>query len=137
MIKIQALEGLPYVKANIPAGLSNSELFTYLKDRVIYKHDPRGIELVHTPHSLFEDNYHGTPGAGDCDDFTTLSIAALKAQGVPENSIDVVLTGRNKYNARHIYLAVNGQPFDLTNDQIGEERTYPYKQVIPLPLLSI
>jgi len=137
MIKLQAMEGLPYVKKNIPAGLNNEQLFNYLKDRVIYKHDPKGIELVHTPVSLFEDNYHGKSGAGDCDDFTMLSIAALKAQGVPESKIDVVLTGRNKRQPRHIYLAVDGQPFDLTNDQIGEERTYPYKQLIPLPLLSI
>jgi len=130
MIKRQALESIPYVRSNIPKGMDTKEIFDYLKERVTYKHDPKGIELVHTPKSLFEDNFHGKPGYGDCDDFTTLGIAALKASGIPEAKIDVVLTGRKKYTPRHIYLAVDGTPFDLTNDQLGEERKYPYKQSI-------
>jgi hypothetical protein len=44
----------------------------------------------------------------------------------------VVLTGRNNKVPRHIYLNVDGTFFDLTNDIFGEERTYPYKQEIPL-----
>ena len=121
------------MKKQMPAYLSEPrDLFYYLKDRVTYKHDPKGIELIHTPQSLFEDNYHGKPGAGDCDCFTALSIAALKAMGVPEAKIKVCLTGRSKTVPRHIYLSVNNTPFDLTNDLYGEERPYPYKQEIPL-----
>lgn len=135
MIKRQALEGVPYMRKHLPSGMDREELFDYLKNRITYKHDPKGIELVHTPKSFFEDNFHGSPGSGDCDDFSVLGIAALKAQGVPEGKINVVLTGRSKKTPRHIYLSVDGQIFDLTNDRIGEERTYPYKQEIPLPLL--
>jgi hypothetical protein len=47
----------------------------------------------------------------------------------------VALTGRSKRVPRHIYLRVDDQPFDLTNDQIGEERQYPYIQTIPLKFL--
>lgn len=135
MIKRQAAEGVPYMRNKLPAGMSRRQLFNYLKDRVTYKHDPKGIELVHTPQSFFEDNYHGKNAHGDCDDFTAVAIAALKAQGIPESRINVVLTGRSKNNPRHIYLNIDGLPFDLTNDNIGEERTYPYKQEIPLILL--
>lgn len=135
MIKAQALEGLPYVKKEIPGKMKPDELFDYLKDRVTYRNDPKGIELVHTPQTLFEDNYHGKPGAGDCDDFSMLSIAALKAQGVPEKDINIVLTGKSRKTPKHIYLSVNGTPFDLTNSYYGQERTYPYKQEIPLKLL--
>ena len=135
MIKRQALEGVNYMRKRLPAGMDREELFDYLKERITYKHDPKGIELVHTPKSFFEDNYHGLEAHGDCDDFSVVGIAALKAQGVPEGKINVVLTGRSKKTPRHIYLAVDGQPFDLTNDRIGEERSYPYKQEIPLPLL--
>lgn len=132
MIKAQAIEGVPYMRSQLPGKMDREELFDYLKERITYKHDPKGIELVHTPQSFFEDNYHGKPAHGDCDDFSTIGIAALKAQGIPESKINVVLTGRSKRTPRHIYLSVDGQPFDLTNDRIGEERTYPYKQEIPL-----
>ena len=132
-LKGQALEGVNYMRKKIPSYINKpQDLYYFLKDNVTYKHDPRGIELIHTPESFFEDNYHGKPGAGDCDDFTATSIAALKAIGTPEAKINVVLTGRNKKIARHIYLSVNGTPFDLTNDIYGEERNYPYKQEIPL-----
>jgi hypothetical protein len=130
---MQALEGVGYMKRKIPAYIEKpQDLFYYLKDNTTYKHDPKGIELIHTPQSFFEDNYHGKPGAGDCDDFTATGIAALKAIGVPEAKIKVVLTGRNNKVPRHIYLNVDGTPFDLTNDIFGEERSYPYKQEIPL-----
>jgi len=132
-LKNQSLEGVSYMRNKLPAYLSEpSDLFYFLKDRVTYKHDPKGIELIHSPQTLFEDNYHKKPGAGDCDDFSMLSIAALKAMGVPEAQIKVCLTGRSKKVPRHIYLSVKGTPFDLTNDLYGEERTYPYKQEIPL-----
>jgi hypothetical protein len=130
---MQALEGVSYMKRKIPRYIEKpQDLFYYLKDNTTYKHDPKGIELIHTPQSFFEDNYHGKPGAGDCDDFTATGIAALKAIGVPEAKIKVVLTGRNNKVPRHIYLNVDGTPFDLTNDIFGEERSYPYKQEIPL-----
>jgi len=132
-LKSQSLEDIGYMKKQLPSYLAEPrDLFYYLKDKVTYKHDPKGIELIHSPKSLFEDNYHGVPGAGDCDCFTALSISALKAMGVPDAKINVVLTGRSKTVPRHIYLSVNNTPFDLTNDLYGEERPYPYKQEIPL-----
>ena len=135
-LKRQSLEGVDFMKKQMPAYLSEPrDLFYYLKDKVIYKHDPKGIELIHSPQTLFHDNYHGEPGAGDCDDFSMLSIAALKAMGIPEAKIKVCLTGRSKKVPRHIYLSVNNTPFDLTNDLYGEERSYPYKQEIPLSRL--
>ena len=135
-LKNQSIEGVGYMKKQIPSYLSEPrDLFYYLKDKITYQHDPKGIELIHSPQSLFEDNYHGKPGAGDCDCFTALSIAALKAMGVPEAKIKVCLTGRSKTVPRHIYLSVNNTPFDLTNDLYGEERPYPYKQEIPLKRL--
>ena len=132
-LKNQALEGVQYMRAKVPAYIEKpQDLYYFLKDNVTYKHDPKGIELIHTPQSFFEDNYHGKSGAGDCDDFTATSIAALKAIGIPEAKINVVLTGRSRKIPRHIYLSVNGIPFDLTNDIFGEERKYPFKQEIPL-----
>jgi hypothetical protein len=133
MIKRQAMEGIPYMKQNVPAGVhSPQDLFILLKDCTTYRHDPKGIELVHTAKSFFEDNYHGISGAGDCDDFTSIGISGLKAIGIPSNQIKIVLTGRNPKIAKHIYLKVKETPFDLTNMFYGEERQYPYYQEIPI-----
>lgn len=133
MIKKQAIEGVSYMKKNMPAGIYRpADLFELLKDVTVYRHDPKGIELIHTAKSFFEDNYHNRSGAGDCDDFTAVSISGLKAIGVPESKIKIVLTGRRADVAKHIYLKVNNTPFDLTNDLYGEERQYPFYQEIPL-----
>jgi hypothetical protein len=133
MLKAQALEDVGWMKQNLPGYVEKPrDLFNFLKKVTTYKHDPKGIELIHSPRSLFEDNYHGKSGFGDCDCFSTLAICGLKAMGTPEAKIKICLTGRNKKTPRHIYLSVDGTPFDLTNSRYGEERSYPYKQEIPL-----
>jgi hypothetical protein len=132
-IKSQAFEGIDYMRENMPAGIYRpSELFNLLKDTVTYKHDPKGVELIHTPRSFYTDNYWKKSGYGDCDDFTVITIAGLKAIGVPESKIKIKLTGRQPYIAKHIYIVVDNTPFDLTNGYYGEERQYPYYQEIPL-----
>jgi len=127
------MEGVNYMRVNMPAGIYRpNELFDFLKDTITYKNDPKGVELVHSPQSFYEDNYWKKSGYGDCDDFTVIGIAALKAIGVPEKKIKIKLTGRRSDVAKHIYLMVENTPFDLTNDLYGEERQYPFYQEIAL-----
>lgn len=136
MLKKQAVEGVPYMVKNVPKYIRQPEdLFYFLADNVTYKNDPKKVELIHTARSFWDDNFHGKPGHGDCDDFTCISISALKAIGVPEKDMKIVLTGRTPKIAKHIYLKVRETPFDLTNNLYGQERKYPYVQNIPLKLL--
>jgi len=130
-IKSQALKDVKYMKARLPYR-SLPDLFLYLKSVTSYKNDPKQIELIHRPKSLFENNYHGKPGAGDCDCFTTLGIASLLAAGYKPSEIFITLVGREKTKPRHIYLYVDTTAFDLTNSMLGIERKYPFRQFINL-----
>ena len=62
-------------------GRTPEDLFYQLKAVTVYKNDPPGVELLQSMPSLFLDNYHGIPGAGDCDCFTITSCACLLAEG--------------------------------------------------------
>lgn len=112
-----------------------AEVFDFLKSEVVYKHDPPGVELLQSMPTLFsEDNVHGIYGAGDCDCFTTASLASLCVKGY-NSGLGIYLVGRSKDAPVHIYAAIHSIPFDLTNNKLGQERHYPYKQFLPVRLL--
>jgi hypothetical protein len=135
-LKRQSKEGVNFMAKNIPGYIDNPrDLFYYLKTLVTYKSDPQKIELIHSPKSMLTDNFHGVSGAGDCDDFSMLAISALKAIGIPEGKINIVLTGNKPTTAKHIYLNVDGTPFDLTNSLYGYQRPYKFQQIINLKRL--
>lgn len=105
------------------------ELFSHLKRVTTYTADPENIELVHGPRSLFQDNYHGKPGAGDCDDLATLARACFLAQGLKNY---FVIGGDSPEGWGHVWNAVhvgNGlyKPFDLVHDRYG--CVFPFKYV--------
>jgi hypothetical protein len=81
--------------------------------------------------TLFENNYYGKPGYGDCDCFTIAYTAACLAQNIP---ICIVLAGRKKNQFVHIfnYVKFMGSwvPADLTQPIFDNERHYPYKKYL-------
>jgi len=130
-LQIQARESIP-VCYEITDGIKDPEdLFYYLKSITTYKNDPAGIELIHSVHSLFEDNYHGIPGAGDCDCFTVLSLACLHCVTITPY---VVLAGNQKSNPTHIYSSGIWRKkyftFDLTQKFFNSEREYKFRQIL-------
>ena len=131
-IKKQIIDSVDYCLINIPAMEDPRELFYYLKNIVTYKNDPKNIELLQTAQTLIENNFHDIPGAGDCDCFTILTVAAMISQNWDNIYIDLV--GRSKSSPVHIYSHIiwNGQRqvLDLTNKQFNQERPYPFKQEI-------
>jgi hypothetical protein len=133
-IRTQIIDSVDYCYSRFSGFTDPRELFAYLKQITTYVPDPERIELLQTAQTLFENNYHGTPGAGDCDCFTILAHACFIANGFGVSSI--VLTGRDPHLPVHIYsLIKNGSQvyiFDLTNPFIDMERFYPYKQVLPI-----
>jgi hypothetical protein len=97
-----------------------------------YTNDPEEVELVHGPKSLFTDNYHGKPGAGDCDDLATLARGCFLAQGRKNY---FVVGGNRLGEWAHVWNAVhvgNGlyQPFDLVHDRFGCVFPFNYVRVI-------
>jgi transglutaminase-like putative cysteine protease len=135
IVKI-ARQGVSYMEKKIPASISTPEqLFYYLSTITDYRDDPPNTELLQSPQSIFENNYWGNPGTGDCDCFTILFISGLLALGVPRSSIEIVLAGNTRNVPKHIYSKVNGVPYDLTNGYSGYERDYAYLQHIPISKL--
>jgi hypothetical protein len=134
-LQSQTIESVPFCRKWLPSYIDNPEqLFYYLKTKTIYKHDPKGIELLQTAQTLINSNWHGVAGMGDCDCFTIISLACLHVIGV--NNLYVVLVGNNSKYPSHIYCAFGNlkQPtnFDLTNSVYGYERPYKFKQLLPI-----
>jgi hypothetical protein len=111
------------------------QLWNYLKPRVTFVHDTNNNEDIQRAQTLFDNNIHGIPGAGDCDCYTVLVTSACITQGFP---VKIVLAGRNRQSPVHIYNVVkhNGKwvSFDLTEPNYGDERHYPFKQYLPVQL---
>ena len=134
-LRMQVIDSLHFCVNELPTFDTPEQMFNTLKNLVIYKNDPPGIELLQSAQTLLsEDNYHGTPGAGDCDCFTILVLACCLANGW--NANEIVLVGHNGKTAAHIYstTTVNGKRYimDLTNPYINIERPYKFRQILPV-----
>ena len=105
-------------------------MYEYFKNRVTYHNDPPGVELIQSPGTMFENNYWGKAGYGDCDCFVVLLLSCLWANNMNKNWI--LLYGRTKKWPSHISLATEfeGQDYfmDLTERKFNSERFYPFRQ---------
>ena len=132
-IQLQILDSMEYCLTQLPQFKDPEELFKWCRLVTTYKNDPPRTELLQSVPTLFEHNYWGRSGAGDCDCFTILTIALCMAQGWNKNYI--VLVGRSKKAPVHVYSAVEfkGKVYtlDLTNPYINIERDYKYCQWLP------
>ena len=131
-IAAQAEKDVNWMRSFLPEYIRTpQELFYFLKSITIYQDDPKGFELIQSPKTLLKKNYYGVSGMGDCDCFSTLSICAFLAMGYSPKDFDIVLVGRNRKEAVHIYTKIEDQDFDLTNNFFGYSRNYPFLQIIP------
>lgn len=137
-VRTQIIDSVQFCVDNFSGFESAEQLFKVLKSCTTFEHDPKDIELIQSAQTLFHNNFHGMPGAGDCDCFTVLACACFIANGWGE--FDIVLAGRKKSYPVHIYTQVNDGsgmiPFDLTEAFIGSERKYPLKQILPIKFKS-
>lgn len=130
----QAKAGVDYCRENFPEFSNPVEMYNYLKARTRFMNDPTGIELIQHPFTLFENNFHGREGYGDCDCFTTLLLSCLWANGWFENYI--MLYGNSTRYPSHIacMTVFEGEEIflDLTEPKVNSERHYKYFQEIPV-----
>lgn len=135
-MKGQIIESGSYALSETPELNTPQQVFDWLKLRTTYKHDPKNIELFQTLETLLQNNFHGVPGAGDCDCFTIAALGLLIANGF--NNCGIVLAGRSPLYPVHIwaYCDYEGKRYnlDLTNKYFDQTRHYPYTQYIPLRL---
>lgn len=130
-IRLQVLQSIPYATAEVPDFHSPDQLYRWLKNRTVYKNDPKGVELLQTMPTLINGDYWGTPGAGDCDCFSITTLACCQVLGW---KMWLKLAGRDRDTPVHIWtgVTIKGEDIamDLTEPTIGRERPYKYVQKI-------
>lgn len=106
---------LSLVKNNLQQdwGAEIRDLHAFVRDRIRYVKDIRGVETLHTPVKLLEF------GQGDCDDKSILLAALLESIGHPTRFVAV---GFRPGNFSHVYVETK-----IGNKWIGLETTKPWK----------
>lgn len=130
-IRLQVMESIPFAEEVCPQFDTPGDLFRWMKDRVVYRLDPEGVELVQTMQTMWNGDYWGTPGAGDCDCFTVATLACCYIQDW-KGPLWIKLAGRTRQGPVHIWSGLQWQgheyALDLTNRQPAQERPYKYVQ---------
>lgn len=131
-IRTQVIDSLDFCVNEMPSFSDPESMFKTLKEVITYKNDPVGTELLQSVPTLFNANYWGRSGAGDCDCFSILALSMFCANGF--NKKRIVLAGRSKLAPSHIWTMVyyNGKwyDFDLTQPYFNTRRKYKYIQYL-------
>jgi len=131
-IRTQVIDSLSYCVNNMPSFNNPEQMFKALKNMITYHNDPPGVELLQSVPTLFENNYWGIKGAGDCDCFSILFLSMCVANGW--NDQQIVLAGRSKSVPVHIWTRVkfNNQWYDadLTQAYFNTTRNYKFQQFL-------
>jgi hypothetical protein len=129
-IRRQVIDSLNYCQNEMPRFDSPEQMFTNLKLMVTYKNDPAGIELLQSVPTLFENNYWGKSGNGDCDCFSILVLSMCAVHGWKDQQI--ILAGRSKLAPVHIWSRVKFKnkwyDMDLTQPYFNTTRKYKFVQ---------
>lgn len=129
-IRRQVLDSLDYCQNEMPRFDTPKQMFDNLKLMVTYKNDPDGIELLQCVPTLFDQNYWGVSGAGDCDCFSILVLSMCAVHGW--NKQQIVLAGRSKLAPVHIWTRVyfnkKWYDMDLTQPYCDSTRKYKFVQ---------
>jgi len=109
------------------------QMYYNLLPMIKYKNDPPGVELIQTVDTLLNRNYHGIPGAGDCDCFTVLTCAVACLNNWKQR---IVLCGRTKSGPVHIFSQVfwdgKWRTVDLTARLYDTHKKYKFYQYLPI-----
>ena len=131
-IHTQVNDSLNYCAQNMPIYDNPRQMYYGLLSMVKYKNDPPGVELLQSVPTLFENNFWGYSGAGDCD---CMSILVLSMCAVHKwHKQRIVLCGRNKIAPVHIFTQVyyNGEwvTMDLTRRLFNSHKHYKFYQLL-------
>lgn len=132
-IRTQVIDSINFYLEEMPIFDDPEQMFNNLKNYVIYKNDPDGIELLQSAETLLtKNNYWGVPGMGDCDCFSILVLTACICH--KWNKQRIVLAGRSKIAPVHIWTEVyykgKWYSMDLTQKLFNTTRPYKFIQYL-------
>lgn len=132
-IHLQVCDSLDYCANEMPRYRDPKSMYYGLLPLLKYKNDPPGIELLQSVPTLFEKNYWGVSGSGDCDCMSILVLSMCAVHGW--NKQRIVLCGRSKAYPVHIFTQVyfNNQwvTMDLTRKLYNSHKPYKFYQHLP------
>jgi hypothetical protein len=132
-LRQQVIDSLNYCSEQNFYYDSPRQMYYNLLQKVKYKNDPPGTELIQTVPTLLDKNFYGYSGQGDCDCFTVLTLSVGAINNWKQR---VVLCGRKKNNAVHIFSQVywNGDwhTVDLTARMYNTHKKYNFYQFLPV-----
>jgi hypothetical protein len=111
---------------------SLADIWNIGNQNLIYEHDAEKIEQIQSVGTLFENNIHGRPGAGDCDCFTVFGIAMLDASGHNLKDTKIILQGNQSGAPSHIFFAHKDKIFDFTEPTFNTCRQYKFYQILDI-----
>lgn len=131
-IVLQAEISIPYCVDRWGTNNSLTDIWQIGKANLVYKNDADKIEQIQSVPTLFLDNIHKIPGAGDCDCFTVFTIAMLKANNFDSQKISIYLQGQSKSQPSHVLTDYDGIKLDFTQPIIDDVRKYKYYDIIKI-----
>jgi hypothetical protein len=91
----QVCDSLDYCASEMPIYSDPVTMFYGFKPLIKYHNDPPGVELLQSVPTLFDRNYWGQSGAGDCDCFSILILAMCAFTMVGINSVSYYVAAQN------------------------------------------
>jgi len=134
-VRIQVIDSLDFCVNEMPRFDNPEQMWNSLKNMVVFKHDPPGVELLQSVPTLMQNNFWGVPGAGDCDCFTILVLSMCIANGW--NDQRIVLAGRSKRAPVHIWSEVKWEGTWYCMDLTQPFFNYPRKKYTYYQYLNV
>lgn len=126
-------ESIPYAKSYCPKSSSPEDLFYKIKMTLTYYPDGFNRELLQSMQTLYDYNFHGISGAGDCDCFTVTGLACLLVNGY--KPLYIVLAGYDANKPCHVFGGLGTgndfKKFDLCAPYYNHSKKYNwYKKIL-------
>jgi hypothetical protein len=127
MMMLQANTSKSYIKLRNWENLTISQIWDLGKRNLIYKNDKNGVEQLQSVGTLFENNIHNIPGAGDCDCFVIFTLALILCSNKIDNSKTFIyLQGNTRAEPSHVLVKCENTFIDFTQPQINSIRKYNF-----------
>lgn len=132
---------VPYCRSRWGTNNTIKDIWVIGKNNLHYVNDAYQIEQIQSVGTLFENNIHNKPGAGDCDCFTVFTIAMLIANKFDIKDINILLQGNKQDAPSHILSRYKNDNVDLvldfTQPTFDSLRNYKFYQNINIKKLLI
>lgn len=88
-------------------------LVNFVRNNIVYVHDPEGGEFVVSPIVMLQDIFSGTSPIGDCDDHVLLLNSMARSLGIETHVVGVKLYAKDRWDHVISSLLIGGRWIDV------------------------